>query len=93
MAAEPLGYLIEIFGSKAALARALGVNASLITRWLRRPEDDPRGLGRSGRLPPQYNARLIEAAAAAGISRAEVAPYLDDDLCECCGQPKPKVRA
>lgn len=93
MAATPLDHLCELFGGAQELARALGVNKSLVTRW-RKPKDaDPRGLGKNGRLPPAYNARLIEAADAAGISREEIAPHMDAAICECCGRPVPMVRA
>lgn len=74
MAGEPLDYLCEIFGSAAELARGLGVDRSLVTRWRR-----------NGRLPTVYNGRLIEAAEARGILRSEVAPYLDPHVCPCCG--------
>lgn len=83
MAADPLDYLIEIFGGKSALARAIGVDPSNITRWKMSREEDRRGHG--GRLPPQFNAAIIEAADAAGISREEIAPHLEEAVCPCCG--------
>lgn len=92
MAATPLDHLCEMFGGTKGLARALGVNSALVTRWRRPKNADPRGLGKDGRLPPAYNVRLIEAAEVAGISREEVAPYLDENVCPCCGQKMPAGR-
>lgn len=93
MSATPLDHLCELFGGAQELARALGVNKSLVTRWRRAKDADPRGLGKDGRLPPAYNARLIEAADAAGIPREEIKPHMDENVCPHCGQPIPMVRA
>jgi hypothetical protein len=68
--------LVAIFGSQGEIARAAGVTRALLTRW-----------ARSGRVPTQYNHKILDAADQLGLDRAMVAACLDEHVCPCCGQP------
>lgn len=73
------GELIAAFGGVNALAREIGVDKAVVSRW---PSSGRRG--KHGRVPPEYNAAILEAAQR---RRVDVTPYLDANVCPCCQQP------
>lgn len=72
-------------GGRMALAAAIGVDHSVISRW---NGTGKRGCG--GSIPPQYNARIIEAVDARGIDRGLLHGILDGQTCPTCGQKLPE---
>lgn len=72
------------------LAFEMGTHPTVLSRWALPLGTKPRGHG--GKVPPKYNARILEAADIAGIPRAAVLPYLDADVCPACGQTMPEGR-
>ena len=66
------------------LARAIGVDPAVISRWA-----GTGRRGRHGRIPPQYNQRIVEACDANGIKRELLRDILDAQECPCCGQRLP----
>lgn len=83
---SPAAHLVDLFATRKGgirrLSDLLGVHRSVILRWI---SDGPRNTG--GHVPVAYNIRILEAADAAGVDRAEVAKYLDEAVCPTCGRP------
>lgn len=83
--------LVELAGTQADLAAALGVHRAVVSRWI--------GHGRRGganTVPVVYNGRIRQWARSQrehmtdeGFARfmATVENCLDPDVCPMCGQP------
>jgi hypothetical protein len=65
-----------LFGSAAAVARAAGADPSYVHRW------PPKG-----GIAPEYQAKILKAANAKGLSIEEVKWGLNIRTCGCCGWP------
>ncbi len=72
--------LFALFGGATRLAREIGVHKAVLTRW---KGDGPRGL--NGRVPIEYNERIMEAAERCKVSREALRECLDM-RCPTCGQ-------
>lgn len=73
--------LIEAFGGVRALARELGIDPSVVSRWAHEGKR-----GKAGHVPTHYNNAVVEAAERAGVAAELVAECLDPHVCPCCGQ-------
>lgn len=80
--------LAELFGSRRALAEAIGVDNSLLPVWEKRSSPDRK----AGRIPTRYNRTILDAAKRLGIPHDAVAAHLDDHACPLCGQELPPGR-
>ncbi len=99
----PLDRLCALFGSAKTLAAGIGVHPSIITRWRKavdhpaRPAWTGRADGRGGqpgafrtyggRVPPEYNVRVMDAARKAKLPADAVNACLDLHICPCCKRP------
>ena len=92
-----LDRLAAILGSRGAVARAAGVDPSLVTRWAK-PDTwkSGRNRGNNGRIPAQHNRAIMISVAkmmrsmpldAAIAFQASVLECLDPAVCPTCGQP------
>lgn len=72
------------------LAERIGVHRTVLARWALPIDGKKRGGG--GRVPPEYNARILEAARELQLQLAAVADLLEPDVCPACGQPMPDGR-
>jgi len=59
----PASLIVSRFGSKSAVADAVGVHRTRVYDWLR---DKERG-GSGGRIPQSHHLKLLEAARERGI--------------------------
>ena len=93
----PVEQLTQLFGSKAALARAAGTDPAMVTRWEKPIDWKGAGhVGNGGRVPPRHNRAILAAAAALVKDKPQgfrdsfmiaVAQELDPSTCPTCGQP------
>lgn|SRR3990167_4224129 len=74
--------LFVLFGGVMALAKAIGVNFAVTSRW-----DSTGGRGGHGLVPSHYNARILTAARRAKIPEKDVIACLETHTCPCCGRP------
>ncbi len=81
----PTQALAELFCGRQALAIACGVTSTLVRKW----EVRETGLRPAGHIPPMYNAAILAAARAAGVSHKKVAEHLDQHACPLCGRKMP----
>lgn len=81
--------LCALFGSQSKLARAIGIDRSVVSRWKL-----PRGIGRGngGEVPREYHNRIIDEAMFQcdrgdrdGLWYAEVLKCLHVQYCPTCG--------
>lgn len=87
---SPVARLCTLFGgSRKSLADAIGVSPAVITRW-GKPAGKQKGghHGNAGRVPPEYNIRVLNAALVNGVDFEAVNACLDK-VCPGCGQPLP----
>lgn len=70
--------LVELAGGCRNLARGLGVNAAVVSRW---DSSGPRG--KRGRVPPEYSVPVLAYAKRHGF--AAQARLLLDWECPTCG--------
>lgn len=63
---SPADKVIHAFGGVRAVARALGVNSSSVSRW--RMPAERRGL--DGRVPSRHQARILQIARDSGMALA-----------------------
>jgi len=85
--------LFTLFGGVTALSNAAAIDKATISRW---DSSGPRG--NHGRVPPQYNATILEATRGATkrLNKnatdellAAVNACLDPNVCPCCHRPLP----
>lgn len=74
--------LMDLFGGGRELARELGVDHSIVSRWA---SFGPRG--NHGRIPAHYNLAIYEAAERRGIAPEAIERLLDGHVCPCCERP------
>jgi hypothetical protein len=59
----PAAYVCRVFGGQSLVAGLLGINRSRVCRWQQQGTTER---GQSGRIPHQYQAKLLRLAKDAG---------------------------
>jgi hypothetical protein len=76
--------LIGLFGGVSRLSADTDLDPATVSRWA---SFGPRG--GNGRVPPQFNAVIMDAGRRRGIAPNKIKACLETDACPCCRQKMP----